>query len=959
MYLFPIDEMATLVDFSVKVGGQLLRGRVVEQLDTSARYEEVVARGSAASILENLQADVYAIQVGEVPASTEVEVVVVYNTLLPMDGQSLCYLLPMALAPRPITVGAGEAAKAQDGLSDIDRMLKARRENQKNNLRIEVRCRMSNTVKEIRCPTHDKVNIQLSHQRVPTVELIQDQPYLDKDFVLLIKTENAYEPRAMVEVNEVGEQSSCAAVAYNLPLPATLPKSEHCDLVLIVQHGPSMARQAAQAVDFLQKAFVLLPDLCKLATFNVGCFGSDSRLLWKASQPFCAESVQKAQQFIASHLAEAAAAPDAGCAFTADELHVPQASHRALLSLLRTVVQEPPAAPSTTRQFLILSNGNIRDRHGHLAKDVVDVVQGARVFTVGLGYAVTRRLLTAIAKETGAAFFSILPHIQGSGAIKTCLFNAVSEPSHATVLWEFPDSEPVLAEASETSKQVPFRPRPIFYGQPSVVYNLPNAGSRPIKNVILIASRTPGGPEEETVMHGWPQHGSQGLLLQRIAAQTLIHELEEGESYLQQLGAPSDEEVKQTILDLALKYHLHSPYTTWEVASSTAPAKAPGRVDRDGSSNPSIKAPMKTVSKLRLVASADQGEDALDLGRPLTATAVEFAVPGFKAQEQELPKAPPAAAAAAAAAAPPPPLSGGDSRRKQLADDEAEAEARLQKARQREMEAAQKAREAEVQQQALVREAEEQRRTELQRQARETRKAAEELAAKRHNAEKAAAVARLDEERRVAEEHLAASRDRRSREIAKMREDEAAEQRRRDEERERGLQALVDERRRQEDEEEAARDRAFQAQRDSMKRATLERADDALRATEEQIQQDVRRRAAERERSRLRHEEEARQARLEADALRTSTVRSTISTTTLSAFPAAAARATWQSERSESRDALFDWKLDATRAQSQRHLQSEFDLHEQQLTRKIHEFDEETRRLRRELLTDLPGLRGE
>ena len=64
VYTFPLPVDAVLLDVTVVIGGRVLKGTVVEKKTAEEQYEDAVASGDAAVMLEALEPGLYTMNVG-------------------------------------------------------------------------------------------------------------------------------------------------------------------------------------------------------------------------------------------------------------------------------------------------------------------------------------------------------------------------------------------------------------------------------------------------------------------------------------------------------------------------------------------------------------------------------------------------------------------------------------------------------------------------------------------------------------------------------------------------------------------------------------------------------------------------------------------------------------------------------------------------------------------------------
>lgn len=129
VYIFPLAAGAAVSNFTLKVGGRTINGVVQERQQARQNYQQAIADGKQAALLEQERDDVFTVQVGNLPPGEEVAVEIQYSERLPFfeDGKTELRL-PMVVSPRYTPGGA--LYRPQSGLgvqADTNRVADASR----------------------------------------------------------------------------------------------------------------------------------------------------------------------------------------------------------------------------------------------------------------------------------------------------------------------------------------------------------------------------------------------------------------------------------------------------------------------------------------------------------------------------------------------------------------------------------------------------------------------------------------------------------------------------------------------------------------------------------------------------------------------------------------------------------------------------------------------------------------
>ncbi len=100
VYTFPLPLDAVLLDFDVRLGERVLRGMIVEKKQAEKQYEDAVASGDSAVMLEMLEPGLYTMNVGNLLAGETAIITVRYALVYRWSGDALRVMIPTTVAPR-------------------------------------------------------------------------------------------------------------------------------------------------------------------------------------------------------------------------------------------------------------------------------------------------------------------------------------------------------------------------------------------------------------------------------------------------------------------------------------------------------------------------------------------------------------------------------------------------------------------------------------------------------------------------------------------------------------------------------------------------------------------------------------------------------------------------------------------------------------------------------------------
>jgi Ca-activated chloride channel family protein len=99
VYTFPIPDGAVFLGLSIEMAGQAHQTVVMERKEATNAYEESVTDGNAAILVEEVSSNLYSMQIGNIPPEADVKIEYKYSVLLEWRDGLLRWRLPTVLAP--------------------------------------------------------------------------------------------------------------------------------------------------------------------------------------------------------------------------------------------------------------------------------------------------------------------------------------------------------------------------------------------------------------------------------------------------------------------------------------------------------------------------------------------------------------------------------------------------------------------------------------------------------------------------------------------------------------------------------------------------------------------------------------------------------------------------------------------------------------------------------------------
>jgi Ca-activated chloride channel homolog len=380
VYTFPLPWKAVLLGVDVVLGGQRLAGIVVERAQAQEGYEEALADGNAAILLERNPDHSYTLNLGNLAGREACIITLRYAQVLRFEQHSLRLIIPTVLAPcygdaRPHGLPLWYPAFRHSLVAEHP-----------FSLTLQLHGALAQA--RVFSPSHPvRIEPVESDQGPVLVVSLARQASLDRDCVLVMDA--VRQPGLVVAAPDgVAPDRVAALLSFcpRLPEPAAAPLA----LKMLVDCSGSMAGDSLAAVQ--QALQWVVRQLAVGDRFSLSRFGGQvehrSRHLWTVSD----RTRSAARRWIAALNAD----------LGGTELEAALASTFSL-------------APSVRSDVLVLTDGNISAIDSTVA---LATGSGQRVFVVGMGSSPSEGHLRRLAEATGGA----------------CEWVAAGEPAEPAVL---------------------------------------------------------------------------------------------------------------------------------------------------------------------------------------------------------------------------------------------------------------------------------------------------------------------------------------------------------------------------------------------------------------------------------------------------------------------------------------------------------------------------------------------
>ncbi len=520
VYVFPLDETAAVCGFEALIDEVHVVGEVMEREKAFETYDDAIAEGHGAYLLDQERPDVFTASIGNIPPGKEVMVQISYVTELALEGDDLRFVLPTTVSPR--------YAPAEDrvgvGRTSAEAVNPPVEWNAPYGLELSIEIDMPSAIRSVESPSHP-ISVETTGRR-SHVRLGGREASLDRDFVLLVQLSYPKEARGWIERTA---EENVAMVSFQ---PRFESEESPCEIVFVIDRSGSMGGDSiAEARNALQ---LCLRSLTEGSRFNIVGFGSRYEMLFKKSQPYNEKTLAQASSHVKSINANLGGTE--------------------ILSPLEEVLQQRPD-PELPRQLFILTDGQVTNTTA-VIKLIRKHSDSTRVFTFGVGAGASHHLVRGLARASGGAAEFIFPGERIEAKVMRQLKKALAPAvTNVKVDWGRLEVE-----------QAPHRVPPVFSGGRVLVYGFLKRHLAGPAEVVLKAHSLEGDISAAVMLD--PAQAREENLMATLAARAKIRDLEEGSSALHnhkgslQRGR-SDDRVKEEAVRLGVTYGLCSQWTSF------------------------------------------------------------------------------------------------------------------------------------------------------------------------------------------------------------------------------------------------------------------------------------------------------------------------------------------------------------------------------------------------------------
>lgn len=573
-YVFPLPENGAVDGMTMQIGDRVIKGEIKEKTAAKKIFIEAKKAGKKASLLQQHRPNLFSMAVANIPPNGEVITKIRLIDLVRYDQQQFSLRIPTTITPRyipgnPIELNIEETQDVEINThtgwgvnTNIVPDATAITPPQKHTQSIETTSRFSLQLnlnagvdlERIFSQSHEIAIDQDNDNSKAIIQLKNNTEAMNSDFVIHWSPVKSYAPTAALFQQIVGGDQYLMAML--LPPTANVDISLAKEITFIIDSSGSMAGQSM--ISAKESLLAALQQLSSTDKFNIIDFDSNYQLLFNQPQIVNNSNISKAMHMIQRISA------DGGTEM-----------YRPLEYALNTSTDE-----QYLKQIVFITDGSVGNEQ-ELFKLISDKLGSARLFTVGIGSAPNSHFMNRAAKF-GKGTFTYIANLNDSTEKMNALFKRINRPVARDIQIAFQSNdlrnkkkELKKIDAKKASsvqvEQFPQNIPDLYANEPIIILTKSNDSIQSIE----ISGNLLGNAWKRAInINRKELHNVDNIdaLWARKKVSHLMDEL--------YAGKLNEENVKPTIIELGIKHHLMTKFTSF-VAVEKKPSKPKGTISKN------------------------------------------------------------------------------------------------------------------------------------------------------------------------------------------------------------------------------------------------------------------------------------------------------------------------------------------------------------------------------------------
>ena len=564
-YIFPIPENAEIESFQMEINGNMTKGEILNAKKAKEIYEKIVRESKDPALMEYSDTAIFKIRIFPIEPKKEKKIKIKYKELLKKDGRMNAYKFPL---------------RAEKFLT-----------NPVNQISLKISIDSENELKSIYSPSH-KIDIQREGKKSALLSYKEKDILPENNFEILFSTHQDDESSIgfdFITYKEKGNETGYYAMLIspgNWRPDTLIPK----DVIFVLDSSGSMRvkklDQAKAAINFCLKS------LNKTDQFEIIRYSTETESLFGNLKSANKKNLNLAKDFIQNI--------EAGGGTAIEE---------ALLEAIKTSTSKNVKDSKRPRQIIFITDG--RPTIGETRTDkIIDriikthhpIKKNTRIFSFGIGTDINTKLLDLISQKTKASSEYVLP--EESIELKISRFySKVAQPVMTNISIK---NESSVRLSEKYPKDLP----DLFKGDQLVTLGRYKINQKNEKNFRAFMQGSIAGKQVKFNLNEKINPNRDNAFIARLwATRKVGYLLEEirlhGES----------EELKDTVVKLARKWGIVTPYTSYLILEDEESRGVPIARQSIGNRKVTPKSNNITIQEARLIRRKIEAESFLGFSK--------------------------------------------------------------------------------------------------------------------------------------------------------------------------------------------------------------------------------------------------------------------------------------------------------------------------------------------------------
>ncbi len=528
VYVFPLPDKAAVYRMRITIGERIIHGNVKEKAEAKAIYQKAKASGKKAALVKQYRPNLFKTKVANIPAGETVVVELDYIDPVVYQQGEFQLRVPLSIIPRysPVVHQADDSLEIETlmmdhfGWSGID-FTHVPASNSNSELSVVLDAGLP-----LQSIDSDYHAIKVTNKKTfYTVTLDPNNTLLKNDFVLRWRPQTGQSPRAALFTQTVKGQDYLQMMLLPPQQTATesaLPR----EVIYVIDTSGSM--KGPSIIQARESLLMALNQLTDQDSFNILSFNNTTHNLFNSAVPATPNYLSQAKAYVQSLQA---------------------GGGTEMMPALQQALYNPSSAEHV-RQIIFITDGAVSNEE-KLFNAIYQQLGQSRLFTVGIGSAPNSYFMRKAA-EFGRGSFTHIGDINEVQQRMSSLLQQINQPLIRDITIEWPVGNAV--------EYYPEKIPDLYAGDPLVI----NATIAKLTGLITVRGKQQGGRDwkKTLTLSGNNNHRGIATLWAREKIQHLLD---------QKIKGRPEQEVRESVLEVALDHQLMSPYTSFVAVEQDLP----------------------------------------------------------------------------------------------------------------------------------------------------------------------------------------------------------------------------------------------------------------------------------------------------------------------------------------------------------------------------------------------------